>query len=110
MYQFKIKKQESGDYRFELGAIKLLVDGYTVNEGKHLLTNPNKTVGYFNIGNNVYGVSNDLMNFPTAEAFYEAIKKQYLIFTGNESTESHPHFDGSNRNITGSANRLGNHN
>ncbi|MES2703945.1 MAG: hypothetical protein V4649_14995 [Bacteroidota bacterium] len=79
MYQFKIRKQDDGVYRFELGGIKLLVDEFTVKEDRHVLANPTKAIAYFSIDNNIYGISNE--NFETAEAFYDAISKQYLIFT-----------------------------
>lgn len=82
MYQFKIRKQDDGVYRFELGGIKLLVDGYTVMEDRHVITTPQKAIAYFNIENNIYGISNE--NFETAEAFYDAISKQYSIFTERE--------------------------
>ena len=83
MYQFQIRKQDDGVFRFELGGIKLLVEGYTVIEDRHMIINPRKAIAYFNIENNIYGISNE--NFETAEAFYDAISKQYSIFT--ETTE-----------------------
>lgn len=83
MYQFKIRKQDDGVFRFELGGIKLLVDNYQVKGDRHVIANPRKAIAYFNIDNNIYGISNE--NFETAEAFYDAISKQYHIFT--ESTE-----------------------
>jgi hypothetical protein len=83
MYQFSIKKQADGGYRFELDGIQLLVDDYTIKEDKHLLAHPNKAIAYFNIDANIYGVSNVPQNFPTAEAFFDAITKQYQIFKNN---------------------------
>jgi uncharacterized protein YegP (UPF0339 family) len=82
MYQFKIKKQDDGGYRFELDAIKMIITDFTITEGTHQLINATKAIAYFNIGDSIYGVSNDLLKFPTAEAFYDAIIKQYEIFTG----------------------------
>jgi hypothetical protein len=82
MYQFKIRKQDDGVYRFELGGIKLLVDDYLVDKNQHVLTNPRKTIAYFNIENNIYGISNEI--YETAEAFYDAISRQYHIFTDEE--------------------------
>jgi hypothetical protein len=88
MYQFKIVELEEGGYRFELGAIKLFVDGFQVKENYHVLTNPNKAVGYFSIDGNIYGISNDPVSFVTAEAFYDSMSNQYMIFTnsGKSST------------------------
>ena len=80
MYQFKIKKQEGGGYRFELGLINILIEGYTViDNDKHLLVNPNKAIAYFNINDNIYGVSNETPQYPTVEAFYEAMDQQFRM-------------------------------
>ncbi len=86
MYQFKIKQQDDGGYRFELGDIKILLDGYTVQNGQHQLSNPNKAIAYFNIENNLYGISNDPLQYNTAEAFFDAISKQYSVFTTKRKT------------------------
>jgi hypothetical protein len=81
MYQFKITQLEDGaGYRFELGSIKMIVENYTVRDGSHILSNPDKTIAYFTIENNIYGVTNDPRNFETAEDFYDNMYKQYLIF------------------------------
>jgi len=82
MYQFRIKKQDDGGYRFELGGIQLLVDDYTIKEDKHILAHPDKAIAYFNIDANIYGISNKAQNYNTAEALYDAISTQYRIFTG----------------------------
>jgi hypothetical protein len=81
MYQFKIKEQDSGGYRFELGQINILIEGFTIKDGKHLLSNPNKAIAYFSIEDNIYGISNDPNSLPTVEALYDAIYQQYKIFT-----------------------------
>ena len=81
MYQFSIKKQENGGYRFELDGIKILTEEFTIEAGKHKLSNPSKTIAYFIIEDNIYGVSNGTFNFSTAEDFYDSISKQYHIFT-----------------------------
>jgi hypothetical protein len=83
MYQFKIKKREDGGYRFDLGDIKMLVDGYTIKDGKHILTNPGKAIAYFNTDDNIYGVSNESQHLNTAEAFFDSISKQYSVFKGS---------------------------
>jgi len=83
MYQFRITKQDSGGYRFELNGIKLLVEDYEVSNDNHLITNPQKAFGYFNLEDNLYGVSNAPTNFPTAEAFFDAMYKQFGIFKQN---------------------------
>ena len=83
MYQFKIRKQEDGGYKFELDGIRIIVEDYSIKEGKHILLAPQKAIAYFLIHENIYGISNDPMNYDTAEAFFDAINKQYRIFTGN---------------------------
>ena len=83
MYQFRIKQQESGGYRFELDDIKMLVDEYSIQQDKHVFTHPEKIIAYFNIGDSIYGVSNELWNYATAEDFYESIRQQYLMLAGN---------------------------
>jgi len=84
MYQFKIKKQEDGGYRFELEGIRMIVDDYSIRENKHILSHPDKAIGYFLINDNIYGISNDPANFDSAEAFFDAIIKQYHVFTDNK--------------------------
>ena len=84
MYQFRIKNQEDGGYKFELGNINIISEGYIIENGQHVFTNPNKAIAYFNVENNIYGVSNDPLNFYTAEAFYDAIREQYKVFTKND--------------------------
>jgi len=80
MYQFKIRKQEEGGYKFELDGIRMIVDDYSVKEDKHVIAHPDKAIAYFMINENIYGVSNEPLNFDTAEAFYDAIIKQYKMF------------------------------
>ncbi len=83
MYQFKIRKLEEGGYRFELGDIKMDISDYSVNDNKHLLTNPSKAFGWFTVQNNIYGLSNEDVRFETVEAFYEAINLQHNFFVFN---------------------------
>ena len=85
MYQFKIKKQDDGVYRFELGSIKMLIDDYVIKEDKHLLANPKKAIAFFIFEDNIYGVSNEPVNFDSAEAFYDAMNKQYHILNGDRT-------------------------
>ncbi len=80
MYQFKINKVQEGGYKFELEGIKLLVDDYTVVNGKHLLKTPNKAFAFFNIGNDVYSISNEPLHLDSAEALYDTIIQQYNMF------------------------------
>ncbi len=76
MHQFRIIGQENGGFRFELHGIKMLVEGYTIQNGNHLLTNPAKAVAYFNFENNIYGISNELTKYMTAEEFHDAMENQ----------------------------------
>jgi hypothetical protein len=77
MYHFKIKKQENGGYRFELGVINILIDGYSISNDKHVLSNPDNAIAYFNVNDNIYGVSNETPRYATVEALYEALNQQY---------------------------------
>ena len=86
MYQFNIKQQEDGGYKFELDGIKMIIDDYQLKEGNHILTHPTKAIAYFIIQDNIYGISNDPLNCDTAEAFYDAIIKQYELFTNTGKT------------------------
>jgi len=79
MYQFKIVKVQEGGYKFELDGIKLLVDDYSIINGKHLLKTPNKAFAFFNIGEDVYSISNEPLNFDSAEALYDIIIQHYNI-------------------------------
>jgi hypothetical protein len=83
MYHFSIKEQETGGYKFELDGIKIITQEYTIQDGKHKFINPSSSIAYFNIGDNIYGVSNDPLNFSTAEDFYDSVNKQYSLFTGH---------------------------
>ena len=98
MYQFKIKEQEDGGYKFELEGIRMIIDEYVVKDGKHILTHPEKAIAYFMIENNIYGISNDPLKSDSAEAFYDAIIKQYQLFmayqrpgTNNSDLNSRKH-------------------
>lgn len=86
MYQFSIKKQENGGYRFELDGINIITEEYTLQDGRHKLLNPAKTIAYFNINDNIYGISNDSLKLSTVEDLYDSINKQYLIFTAPKKT------------------------
>ena len=94
MYQFKIIKVQEGGFKFELEGIKLLVDDYNIINGKYHLKTPSKAIAFFNIGNDVYSISNEPRTYDTAEALYDAIVNQYNLFNDTNS---------SNRNIKQSA-------
>ena len=83
MYQFKIVKVQEGGYKFELEGIKLLVDDYSIINDTHQLKTPNKAIAFFNIGDDIYGISNEPLNLNTAEALYDAMNKQYNVFVGS---------------------------
>lgn len=88
MYHFKIVKVQEGGYKFELGGIKLLVDDYSVINDQHQLKTPEKAIAFFNIGDDVYGISNDSLNLDTAEALYDTMTRQYKLFIApNQSNE-----------------------
>ncbi|NDC42110.1 MAG: hypothetical protein EBZ77_11265 [Chitinophagia bacterium] len=77
MYQFRITQQESGGFRFEYNGIKILVDDYFIKDGKHFLKSPDKAIAYFDIENNIYGISNEPMHFASAEDFHDAMVSQF---------------------------------
>ena len=80
MYHFKIVKVQEGGYKFELEGIKLLVDDYSVINDQHILKTPNKAIAFFNIGEDIYGISNESLNLNTAEALYDTMTRQYSVF------------------------------
>ena len=90
MYHFKIVKVQEGGYKFELDGIKLLVDDYSVINDRHQLKNPNRAIAFFNIGDDMYGISNEPLNLDTAEALYDVMNKQYNMFnnTGMQNMDS----------------------
>lgn len=79
MYQFEVVKDDDGAWRFELGGISLLVDGFTVKNEKHFINHPEKAYAFFNIQGHVYGVANEIRTFSTVEDFYENMLQQYNI-------------------------------
>lgn len=81
MYHFRIRKAEDGGYLFLLGDIKMLVKEYTICNGKHLMLQPEKAVAYFDYESNIYGISNQLLNFSLVEDLFDVIYQQYLLFT-----------------------------
>lgn len=80
MYQFRKARNREGTWRFELNGIKLLVNDFVIRGEKHWLKDPAKTIGFFNVDNNLYGVSNTQpVVYNTAEDFYESLVQQYHI-------------------------------
>jgi hypothetical protein len=79
MYPFNIKKDNSGEYTFELGEISIKVFGFTKSTGLHKIINPERAYAQFYIRGNVYGVSNNINCFPTVEKFYENMLAQLNI-------------------------------
>jgi ribonucleotide reductase alpha subunit len=79
MYPFKITKQDDGHHKFELNGIKLIVKDYVVKGQQHWIENPNKALAFFNIGDSLYSVSNDMPCFRTVEEFYETMSNQYNL-------------------------------
>ncbi len=90
MYQFKIVKVQEGGYKFELEGIKLLVDDYSIINDKHQLKNPNRAIAFFNIGDDMYGISNEPLNLDTAEALYDIMNQQYSMFNNSGSHNIEP--------------------
>ena len=80
MYQFSITKDEQEGFRFELDGIKMLIEGYVIVNNMHRFVNPEKAVAFFDIENNLYGISNRSTRYATAEEFYDAMVGQYKVF------------------------------
>jgi len=79
MYQFN-KKPIKGTWRFELNGISLLINGFFIKDEKHWIKSPSKAIGFFNIDNNLYSVSNsEPVPHHTIEDFYDALVKQHKI-------------------------------
>ena len=98
MYQFKIIKTQEGGYKFELDGIKLIVDDYSIMNNRHMLKTPNKAIAFFNIGDDIYGISNEPLNLKSAEELFDTIKLQYRMFTVSEKYQGlgHQNYAGSN--------------
>lgn len=80
MYRFMIEKDACGTYRLQLKGIQLIVDGFTVQNKRHYLKNPNKAIAFFQVDGLVYGVINNNPDCRTAEEFYEIMREQYAFF------------------------------
>ena len=80
MYHFNITKEENGGFRFELDGIKMLVDGFTIVDNTHKFTNPEQVVAFFDVENNLYGISNSSSHYQTAEEFQDAMLGQFRLF------------------------------
>jgi hypothetical protein len=80
MYPFNIVKNDDNSWRFELGGINLILDGFILRDQKHWITNPNKAIAFFNINGNLYGIANQSKSCCTAEEFYELMREQYSYF------------------------------
>ena len=87
MYQFKIVKVQEGGYKFELEGIKILVDGYSINDNVHVLKNPTKAFAFFNVEQDIYGISNEPLKLGSAEALYDAIYQQYNVFNSTSNSQ-----------------------
>ena len=81
MYQFNIVKNEDSSWRFELGGINLILDGYTIKDEKHWIKNPSHAIAFFNVNGNLYGIANQTHACCTAEEFYDMMQRQYAYFT-----------------------------
>lgn len=86
MYQFKIIEDGEGTWRFELGGINLLIDGFSIKNDKHWIKHPEKAYAYFNVQGHVYGVANEIKTFPTVEDFYENMLMQYRILINDKAS------------------------
>ena len=90
MYHFNIVRQDSGEFRFELDGINLIIDGYNVKGEKHWIKNPETAIAFFNIKEHLYGVSNKLQTSLTVEDFFDLMKSQYQIFMSIRKMKKDP--------------------
>ena len=86
MYQFNVMQDDQGMWRFELEGINLLLDGFTLKDGKHYIKTPSKAIAFFNLSGNLYGVSNDMKNLNTVEDFFDSMREQYSILKSKDIT------------------------
>ncbi|HTN46166.1 MAG TPA: hypothetical protein VL098_07440 [Flavipsychrobacter sp.] len=86
MYEFRIVKDQEGKWRFELEGINMIVKDYTVEGGKHWLSNPSSTIAYFYVNGNIYGVNNQLHDCSTAEDLYDLMQQQAAILEKHSDT------------------------
>lgn len=91
MYQFKIKELADGGFKFELNDIKMLVDGYRTDGVSHVLKNPAKAIAYINNGDNMYGISNQISGFKTAEELHDAVTKQFQVLKSEPQQKQNNH-------------------
>lgn len=87
MYQFNIVKERDGGVRFELDGINLILDGYSIKDGKHYLMNPERAIAFFNLNGSMYSVSNNIGQYTNAEDLYDSIRKQYILFRKSENAD-----------------------
>jgi len=80
MYQFNIVKNDDSSWRFELDGINLIVDDFQLKDEKHYIKSPDKTIAFFSINGNLYGIANQSDICCTAEEFYDLMRKQYSFF------------------------------
>ena len=85
MYRFDIEQQKDGTWKFELDGINLIVDGFEVNNNRHVINNPEKAIAYFSLDGHLYGLSNQVRTCKTAEEFYEVMRQQFTIFKSTVS-------------------------
>jgi hypothetical protein len=85
MYRFDIEQQKDGTWKFELDGINLIVDGFAVDNNKHVINNPHKAIAYFNIEGHLYGLSNQVRTCGTAEEFYDIMRQQFAVFKSTVS-------------------------
>lgn len=80
MYPFNKRQNEDGSWCLELGGIKLVLEGYFVENEKHWLKNPKRAIAFFSINGNLYGISNQAYTWSTAEDLYDNMHSQLLFF------------------------------
>ncbi len=79
-YAFQKTRDTEGRWQFDLHGIRLVVDGFEERDGRHWLQTPERAVAFFTLDGNFYGMSNNMVAHPTAEALYEDLRKQFIHF------------------------------
>lgn len=88
MYHFNIVEEKEGGVRFELDGINLILDGYSIKDGKHYIMNPERAIAFFNLNGSMYSVSNNIGQHTTAEDLYDSLRKQYAMFKKNDNNDT----------------------
>lgn len=89
-YAFQKTQDAEGRWQLDLNSIRLVVDGFEERNGRHWLQAPERAVAFFTLDGNFYGMANNLVAHPTAEALYEDLRQQFSHFDARATAASSP--------------------